>query len=121
MDGALQHYEMPADDPARAQRFYEQVFGWTFVKAQPEFFEYWMANATPTPATFKRQGDEKGPVIYLTVDDIDASMARVRTAGGTAEDKQPIPTQGWFSRCLDTEGNAFTLYMADRSVPIPGS
>ena len=30
---------------------------------------------------------------------------------------QPIPQTGWFARCKDTEGNAFSLFQADESVP----
>ena len=37
-----------------------------------------------------------------------------------AEDKQPIPSIGWFARCRDTEGNEFSLFQADESVPAPG-
>lgn len=121
MNGKLQHFEMPAGDPARATKFYESVFGWKFTKAEPDFFQYWMADAVPTPATFKREGDQKGPIIYLTVDDIAASIKKVREAGGKADDKQPIPTQGWHSRCTDTEGNPFTLYQTDASVPLPSA
>lgn len=26
------HFDIPADDPTRAQKFYQEVFGWTFEK-----------------------------------------------------------------------------------------
>jgi predicted enzyme related to lactoylglutathione lyase len=43
----------------------------------------------------------------------------VRSAGGEAEDKQPIPGVGWFTRCKDTEGNPFGLFQSDESVTMP--
>jgi predicted enzyme related to lactoylglutathione lyase len=43
----------------------------------------------------------------------------VREAGGEAEDKQPIPGVGWFTRCKDTEGNPFGLFQTDESVQMP--
>jgi predicted enzyme related to lactoylglutathione lyase len=57
----------------------------------------------------------KGLVVYHGTDDIDASVARVREHGGEAEDKSPIPHVGWFARCKDTEGNAFSLFQSDES------
>ena len=55
------------------------------------------------------------PNVYLDVDDIDASLAKVRELGGEAEDKAPVPGHGWFAACKDTEGNAFHLWQGDSS------
>jgi predicted enzyme related to lactoylglutathione lyase len=61
-----------------------------------------------------------GPVVYFGTSDIDASIAKARELGGSADDKLPIPGIGWFARCVDTEGNSFSLFQADESVPAPG-
>jgi hypothetical protein len=61
-----------------------------------------------------------GPVVYFGTSDIDASIAKARELGGSADDKQPIPSIGWFARCVDTEGNRFSLFQPDESVPAPG-
>jgi predicted enzyme related to lactoylglutathione lyase len=58
--------------------------------------------------------------VYFDADDIDASVEKVRKAGGEASDKAPIPGIGWFSHCKDTEGNAFGLFQSDESAPPPG-
>ena len=58
-----------------------------------------------------------GLVVYFDTDDIDASIAKVREHGGTADDKQPIPNIGWFTHCKDTEGNSFSLYQSDENAP----
>jgi hypothetical protein len=60
-----------------------------------------------------------GTTIYLGSDDIDADLAQVRELGGEADDKQPIPSIGWFARCKDSEGNEFSLYQSDESAPMP--
>ena len=39
----------------------------------------------------------------------------MRELGGTADDKQPVPTHGWFAGCKDTEGNAFSLWQGDEN------
>jgi hypothetical protein len=63
--------------------------------------------------------DEDGPIIYFGSDDIDADVAKVKELGGEAEDKQPIPSVGWFARCKDSEGNPFSLFQSDESVQMP--
>jgi predicted enzyme related to lactoylglutathione lyase len=39
----------------------------------------------------------------------------VKELGGSAEDKMPVPTHGWFAACKDTEGNSFSLWQGDSS------
>ena len=63
----------------------------------------------------------QGPIVYFETDDIDAELAKVRELGGQAEDKQPIPGVGWFAGCKDPEGNAFSLFQSDESIPAPSA
>ena len=58
-----------------------------------------------------------GPIVYIATDEIDATIAKVRDAGGSADDKEPIPQTGWIARCKDTEGNSFSLFQRDETVP----
>jgi predicted enzyme related to lactoylglutathione lyase len=114
MAGNLVHFEVPAKDPARAKEFWSGVFGWSYQPPWGEM-EYHMTDGiSPGGAIF---GAEQTPIGHLTVyfdtDDIDRTVARVRELGGEAEDKQPIPHVGWFSRCSDSEGNAFSLFQGD--------
>jgi uncharacterized protein len=118
MAGSIVHFELPAQDPGRAKRFYESVFAWRFREIGDSPIEYHMTeDLEPVGAIYPRQSDERGPIVYLDTDDIDATLARVRELGGEADDKQPIPGIGWFARCSDTEGNAFSLFETDESVP----
>ena len=65
----------------------------------------------------KHEGDgaKRGPIIYFDTEDIDATIAKVRELGGEAEDKQAIPSIGWFSACKDPEGTEFSLFQGDES------
>jgi predicted enzyme related to lactoylglutathione lyase len=56
-----------------------------------------------------------GTIVYFDTDNIDQSIKDVRAGGGTADAKTPIPHIGWFTRCKDTEGNAFSLFQGDES------
>jgi predicted enzyme related to lactoylglutathione lyase len=118
--GSLVHFELPADDAERAKQFYGDLFGWQFRDAEgPVEYHMLEEGIEPGGAIYPTQAGEKGAIIYFDTDDIDAAVERVNELGGSAEDKQPIPSIGWFARCEDSEGNPFSLFQADESVPIP--
>ena len=60
--------------------------------------------------------EKPGPAVYFDTDNIDESIKKVRDLGGKADEKLPIPFQGWFAGCTDTEGNTFSLFQNDPSV-----
>jgi len=111
------HVEIPARDADRAQKFWEAVGGWSIGDSGMPGIDYRMF----------QEGDQGGAVfpgdgallVYYGSEDIDSDLATVREAGGDAEDKQPIPGIGWFTRCKDTEGNPFALFQSDESAPMP--
>ena len=102
MEGQLVHFELPAEDAGRAKEFWKSLFGWKF-REWTGPVEYHML-----------EGLEPGGAIYPSED-----QAKARELGGSADDRQPIPTIGWFARCRDTEGNEFSLFQADETVPAP--
>jgi uncharacterized protein len=116
------HVEYPAENADRAQGFWEAVGGWSIRDSGMPGIDYRMfQEGDQGGAVYPRQSDERGPTVYLGSDDIDADVAKVRESGGEAEDKQPIPHVGWFARCKDTEGNPFSLFQGDESVPPPAA
>jgi predicted enzyme related to lactoylglutathione lyase len=122
MAGQLVHFEIPAQDTARAKGFYADLFGWKFQSYDgPMEYHMTQAGGDPGGGLYPSQSGEKGPIVYFDVDDIDAAVTRVRELGGEAEDKQPIPSIGWFARCKDTEGNTFSLFKSDESVQPPSA
>jgi predicted enzyme related to lactoylglutathione lyase len=114
MAGEIVHIEFPATDPDRAQRFWGGLLGWEFGGSVMEGFDYRMARTGENSGAAIMQSDDPGqPKYYYDVQDIDASIAKVRDLGGEAADKQPVPTHGWFAVCKDSEGNAFHLWQGD--------
>jgi uncharacterized protein len=112
------HVEFPAQDVDRAERFWEAVGGWTIESAGMPGIDYRMFQEGDQGGAVY-QDDTQGPIVYYGSDDIDADLAKVREAGGDAEDKQPIPSVGWFARCKDTEGNSFSFFQSDESAQMP--
>ena len=115
MAGKVVHFEVPAGDVDRASGFYSGLFGFEIGASMMEGFDYRMFQSAPDQGGAIMPSDKAGSglIVYLDTDDIDASVAKVRELGGSAEDKQPVPTHGWFAACTDTEGNSFSLWQAD--------
>ena len=121
MGKRMVHVEFPAQDLERGKKFWEGVGGWSINDAGMEGLQYLMwQEGDQGGAVFSMEGIS-GTTLYLGTDDIDADLAKVRELGGEAEDKQPIPHVGWFSRCKDSEGNEFSLFQGDESVPPPST
>jgi predicted enzyme related to lactoylglutathione lyase len=115
------HFEIPVDDPDRAEKFYAEVFGWGFQRYDGAPSYYGMANtgddgkAGINGALFQR-GDVDETSLTMEVDDIEAALAKIRAQGGEVlKEKSAIPSMGWFATCKDTEGNVFGLYTNDPS------
>lgn len=121
MDGQLVHFELPARDAGRALAFWKSLFGWKFREWSGPVEYHMLAGNEPGGAIYPAEETPPGPIVYFGTSDIDASIARARELGGSADDKQPIPGVGWFARCEDTEGNSFSLFQADETVQPPGS
>ena len=117
MPGTIVHFELPAADADRASGFWKGLFGYDVGASTMDGFDYRMFQTGETQGGPIYPGDNagSGPIVYFDTDDIDASIAKVRELGGTADDKQPVPTHGWFAACKDTEGNSFSLWQGDSS------
>ncbi len=113
MAGEVVHIEFPAEDVDRAQRFWGGLFGWEFGDAGMPDMDYRMAQTGEQSGAGLMPGEPGHPSYYLSTDDIEASLAKVRELGGTAGEKMPVPTHGWFAACSDSEGNAFHLWQSD--------
>lgn len=102
MGGEVVPFELPADDPARARRFYEATFGGTTRAVPP--VEYTIVETAPVgpdgqlaaPGAIngglgKREGPLAHPVVTIRVDDIAAAEAAiVRNGGKVVPAKPPI-------------------------------
>jgi predicted enzyme related to lactoylglutathione lyase len=117
MAGEIVHIEFPSENADRAQQFWSGLFGWEFGASPSPEMDYRMAQTGETSgvAVFPSNERTGHPNYYFLVDDIDASVARVRELGGHAEEKGPVPGHGWYAACRDSEGNAFHLWQGDTS------
>ena len=120
------HFEIPTDDKERASTFYQSAFGWNLTPMQE--MDYTVATTTPSDeqtglpnapgaingALFPRTDNLRTPIITIDVEDLDAALAQVETAGGSVtQPKEAVPGMGYFAYFKDTEGNILGLWQTD--------
>jgi hypothetical protein len=122
MRGNVVHFEVPAKDMKRAQKFYSDVFGWQ-INEIPED-NYTMVGTTPSdengmpkePGSInggigKKTGPLQNPVITIQVDSIEEALKTVQAHGGKLERKKmAVGNMGWAAYFKDTEGNVMGRY-----------
>lgn len=117
------HFEIHADDPERAAKFYAGVLGWK--SAQWGSQDYWLITTGPDNAPginggmIKRKPGQHGDIVMAyvcTIDTaaLDETVAKVLAHGGqNVVPKMPVPGVGWLTYCKDPEGNIFGLMQND--------
>lgn len=110
MANAVVHWEIGGRDLDALTEFYQQLFGW-----EPASFDadYRLVNATDgVGGGLMRCRDGIPPyvTVYVSVDDLGATLARVKDLGGRAlVPPTPIPGVGAFALFQDPEGNTIGL------------
>jgi uncharacterized protein len=116
------HFEIPADDVARAKEFYRSVFDWQ-LQDMPEM-NYTILRTTdvdenqmPTTAgainggLMQRSQETPTPVLTIDVESIDQALKQVEASGGrTVRARTEIPGMGAYAYFTDPEGNTLGLW-----------
>jgi len=110
------HFEIPANDPQALTRFYGELFGWKFQKAQLPGPEYWLCDTgTEGPgingAVMQRQHPQQPVVNYVEVASIDATIDRaVKLGASVALPRMPVPGVGAVAAIIDPQGTICGLW-----------
>jgi predicted enzyme related to lactoylglutathione lyase len=127
VDHTVVHFEIPADNPDRAIKFYRELFGWDIQKWTSDGGpEYWMVSTVPAgengrPARpgvngglTRRQHPDHPPVNYIGVESVDEYVRKAKRLGAQeVMPKTPVKGMGWFAHLKDTEGNVFAIWEMD--------
>jgi uncharacterized protein len=122
MSGRVVHFEVPYDDADRARGFYADVFGWK-IQPIPEM-SYDIVSTGPVSeqgmpsepgyvggGMTQRGGMVSQPIITIAVDDIDATLEKVSSSGGSPRgEKIQVGDMGWAAYFTDSEGNLMGLW-----------
>jgi predicted enzyme related to lactoylglutathione lyase len=119
--GRVVHFEVEVEDPERAARFYQTVFGWKIEKWEGPM-EYWLITTGAEGETGidgglgRREGDRSKTTNTVDVHSVDDTVMLVEANGGkVVSPKHPIPGVGYLAYCEDTEGIVFGVMQADTS------
>ena len=118
------HFEIEAENPERAAKFYTKVFGWKIEKWDGPM-DYWMVVTGDKKepgingGMYKRKEKAKGNdhnayVCTIDVPSVDEYEKKIKANGGKITmPKSAIPGVGWFATATDTEGNCFSIMKTD--------
>lgn len=114
------HFEIPANNPERAVKFYEKVFNWKIEKWEGPF-NYWLVTTGEDEepginGAITEKNTFKTVVNTVEVESVDEFLKKVKEAGGkVVMPKGSIPGQGYVAYVADTEGNVIGIFKNDMS------
>jgi predicted enzyme related to lactoylglutathione lyase len=113
------HFDIGADQPERAIKFYSDVFGWKIQKWEGPM-DYWLVYTGEGPGIdgglSKRMNPSETTTNTIGVPSVDEYLTKIEKSGGkVVMPKTAIPGVGWFASCQDTEGNVFGIMQEDSS------
>ena len=117
------HFEVTADDPQRAKKFYGSVFDWSFVESGAEFGNYIICHTTETDkegmpqrkgaingGIMKKDKTAKNTILTVGVESLKDTLDKVNSNGGKViSETVEVPGVGLYARVEDTEGNVVSL------------
>jgi len=108
------HFEIPADDVARAKEFYKNLFGWQIEEVEGGYHLIHTGENEVGGGMMKRVVPQQQPTIYFEVESADDYIRRIQELGGNiVVPKMAVPTMGYFAQAMDTEGNVFAIWQVD--------
>ncbi len=115
------HFELAADNPDRAVKFYQDVFGWKIEKWEGPV-DYWLVttgeeNEPGINGAIKHRADQKQMTVNtIEVPSIDEFLEKIAKAEGKViMPKTEIPGIGFHAYCEDTEGNILGIIESEPS------
>ena len=106
--------------------FYSKLFNWKIYRA-PGPIEYWMIETVPVDqqgmtvrpgvngGMYRKDQPELKPVNYILVENVDESIQKIKTLGGTiTRQKQEVLGVGWIALAVDPEGNPLAVLQSMR-------
>ena len=117
MSTAINWFEIPVKDIGRAAEFYGTVLNAALgeMEGPDGSMRTFMGEEGPTGALIQADADNPpsatGTLVYLSCDDIDSALERVRGAGGQIQQsKTSIGPFGFIGCMLDPDGNRVALH-----------
>ena len=126
MSGDFVWYELMTSDPKAAINFYAEVIGWKtelFGDGGGVDYRMWLASQGPLGGVMKlpeaavQMGAPPHWTSNVTVDDVDATVKRVKELGGKVyKEPEDMPTVGRSAIIADPQGAVIAVFAPERSM-----
>jgi predicted enzyme related to lactoylglutathione lyase len=114
MTHTFSYCELHSDDPARAKKFYGELFGWSMSDTPiptGTYTELKPPGGLEAGLMQNSLGGAQAWIVYVAVDDVRAATERARALGAEVlADPNEVPNVGWFSIVRDPAGAAFGMF-----------
>lgn len=118
----IKYFEIQADEPEKAVKFYTEIFDWKFTKDPHIPIDYWRIETEDlSGGLLKRPAKVPPPqsgtnafVCSMQVENFDKTAEKILKNGGQiALEKFAVPGKCWQGYFLDPQGNTFGLFQVD--------
>lgn len=114
--GRLVWYELLTSDPKAAIAFYTEVCGWKTQPFETGDYTMWVGSqgplggVTPMPEPAKAMGAPPYWQANVQVENVDATVAKVKELGGKVYVTEDVPTVGRFAVIADPQGAVIAVF-----------
>ncbi|HZD43061.1 MAG TPA: VOC family protein, partial [Methanomicrobiales archaeon] len=116
------YFEIAAEIPERAVKFYREAFGWT-IEEEKGPLQGWQITTGPEEEQgidgtirWSVGGEPFHTIVTIEVPSVDETLKKITVAGGKMlQPKVALPGLGYHTYCMDTEGNVFRILERDPS------
>jgi uncharacterized protein len=117
MPNPVVHFEIGAQDAAKLRAFYRDLFGWQFDLSDPGYGSIAETDDGIGGGIMQiRETMAPYVTIYVAVDDLGATLDRVRELGGAeVVPPTPIPHTGEFAMFRDPQGHLIGLFSVEHA------
>lgn len=120
--GSVSWHELTTTDWQAGFAFYNDLFGWSKMEAMDMgpmgTYQMFGRNGTMLGGMFNKSAEMPFPphwLYYIHVGDLDATLERVKSAGGTVlNGPMEVPGGDRIAQCMDPQGAAFALHARKR-------
>ena len=115
-NGKICYLELPATDIERSAAFYRALFGWqTRTRGDGALaFDDGVGQVSGTWVKGREPAGKPGLLVYIMVDDLEATVAAVKAAGGEIVQPIGVDAPELTARFRDPAGNVLGLYQQPR-------
>lgn len=116
------YFEIQAEEPERASKFYSKIFGWKFIKEDGLAIDYWRIETEGINGGLLKRPAELPPprsgtnayVCSIEVENFDKTANEILASDGQiALEKFAVPGRCWQGYFIDPQGNTFGLFQVD--------